>query len=92
MRELPTLSEAGVPGYEMSGWIGMFAPAGTPRDIVSKLNAEVGRIVKLPDIQEKLTAMGLDPESSTVEKLAAMIRDDIARYGPIVRAANMKPD
>ena len=69
--ELPTLAEAGVPGYEMNLWIGAFAPAGTPGEIASKLTAEVARIVKLPDIGEKLAAMGVQPVGNTSEQFAA---------------------
>jgi tripartite-type tricarboxylate transporter receptor subunit TctC len=89
MSELPTIAESGVPGYEMVLWIGVFAPAGTPRDTVSKLNTEVVRIVKLPDIREKLDGMGVDPLGNTSEQTAEWIRREIARYGPVVKAANI---
>jgi len=90
--EMPTLSEAGVPGYEMNLWIGAFAPAGTPGDIAAKLTNEVMRIVKLPDIRERLAAMGVEPVGDTSEQLARTIRNEIARYGPVVKAANIKAD
>jgi tripartite-type tricarboxylate transporter receptor subunit TctC len=92
MPELPTIAESGVPGYEMVLWIGVFAPAGTPREVVSKLNAEVVRIVKLPDIREKLDGMGVDPLGNTSEQTAEWIRREIARYGPVVKAANIQAD
>jgi tripartite-type tricarboxylate transporter receptor subunit TctC len=92
MSELPTLAESGVPGYEMVLWIGVFAPAGTPREVVSKLNAEVVRIVRLPDIREKLDGMGVDPLGNTSEQTAEWIRREIARYGPVVKAANIKAE
>lgn len=90
MPELPTMSEAGVPGYEMTLWVSFFAPAGTPGAIVSKLNAEIARIVRLPDINEKLLASGVEPLGNTSEQLAEMISNEIARYRPVVQAANIK--
>ncbi len=90
--EMPTLSEAGVPGYEMNLWIGVFAPAGTPGDIAARLTNEVMRIVKLPDIRERLAAMGIEPVGDTAEQLARTIRSEIARYGPVVKAANIRAD
>jgi tripartite-type tricarboxylate transporter receptor subunit TctC len=92
MSELPTIAESGVPGYEMVLWIGVFAPAGTPRDVAAKLNAEVVRIVRLSDIREKLDAMGVEPLGNTSEQMVEWIRREIARYGPVVKAANIKAD
>ena len=92
MLELPTVAESGVPGYEMVLWIGVFAPAGTPGEIVSKLNAEVVRVVKLPDVREKLDGMGVEPLGNTSEQMAEWIRREIARFGPVVKAANIKAD
>jgi tripartite-type tricarboxylate transporter receptor subunit TctC len=90
MPELPTIAESGVPGYEMVLWIGVFAPAGTPNEVVTRLNAEVVRIVRLADIREKLEAMGVEPLGNTSEQMAEWIRREIARYGPVVKAANIK--
>jgi tripartite-type tricarboxylate transporter receptor subunit TctC len=92
MPELPTVAESGVSGYEMVLWIGVFAPAGTPGEIVSKLNAEVVRIVKLQDVREKLDGMGVEPVGNTSEQMAEWIRREIARFGPVVKAANIKAD
>jgi len=92
MSELPTIAESGVPGYEMVLWIGVFAPAGTPREIAEKLNAEVVRVVRLPDIREKLDAMGVEPVGNTSEQMAEWIRREITKYGPVVKAANIKAD
>jgi len=89
--EVPALAES-VPGYEMVLWIGMFAPAGTPRDIAARLNTEVVRIVKLPDIREKLHAMDVDPLGNTPEQVSEWIRREIAKYGPVVKAANIKAE
>ncbi len=92
MAELPTIAESGVPGYEMVLWIGVFAPAGTPREVVSKLNAEVVRIIRLPDIGEKLGGIGVDPLGNTSEQTAEWIRREIAKYGPVVKAANIQAE
>jgi tripartite-type tricarboxylate transporter receptor subunit TctC len=92
MPDLPTIAESGVPGYEMVLWIGVFAPAGTPREIADKLNAEVVRIVNLPDIREKLDGMGVDPLGNSSEQVAEWIRREIARFGPVVKAAGIKAD
>ena len=89
MSALPTIAESGVPGYEMVLWIGVFAPAGTPRELAEKLNAEVVRIVRLSDIREKLDAMGVEPLGNTQEQMAEWIRREIARYAPVVKAANI---
>ena len=91
MPEVPTVAEA-VPGYEMVLWIGMFAPAGTPREIAAKLNAEVVRIVKLPDIRQKLDGMGVEPLGNTPEQVSEWIRREIAKYGPVVKAGNIKAE
>ena len=91
MADLPTIAES-VPGYEMALWIGVFAPAGTPGEITSKLNAEVVRIVNLPDIREKLDGMGVEPLGNTSEQVAEWIRREIAKFGPVVKAANIKSD
>jgi tripartite-type tricarboxylate transporter receptor subunit TctC len=90
MADLPTIAESGVPGYEMVLWIGVFAPAGTPPDIAAKLNAEVVRIVNLPDIRQRLDGMGVGPLGNTSQQMAEWIRREIARYGPVVKAAGIK--
>jgi tripartite-type tricarboxylate transporter receptor subunit TctC len=92
MPGLPTLAESGVPGYDMSLWIGLFAPAGTPREVVLKLSAEIARIVKLADVREKLAGMGVDPLGNGPEQVADWIRKEIARYGPVVKAGNLKAE
>jgi len=92
MSKLPTIAESGVPGYEMVLWIGGLAPAGTPRDIASKLNAEVVRVVGLSDIRERLSGMGVEPLGNTSEQMAEWIRREIAKFGPVVKAANIKAD
>lgn len=89
MPEVPAMSEA-VPGYEMVLWIGVFAPAGTPQEAAAKLNAEVVRIVNLSDIREKLAGMGVEPLGNSSEQMSEWIRGEIAKFGPVVKAANIK--
>jgi tripartite-type tricarboxylate transporter receptor subunit TctC len=91
MPDIPAMTET-VPGYEMVLWIGVFAPAGTPGDVAAKLNAEVVRVVKLPEVREKLEAMGVEPLGNTSEQMAEWIRREIAKFGPVVKAANIKAD
>ena len=88
----PTVAESGVPGFEASNWVAMVAPAGTPRDIVAKINADANRALKMPDVRERLAGVGADPVGSTPEELAAKIRDDSERYGKTVGLLKLKLD
>jgi tripartite-type tricarboxylate transporter receptor subunit TctC len=90
--EIPTVAEAGVPGYEYDSWTGFLAPAGTAPAIVSQVNAEVVRIGKLPDIRERLTHLGLDIVGSSPEAFAALIKDNNARIGKVIRDAGIKAE
>ena len=90
--EMPTVAEAGVPGYEVVTWFGLFAPAGVPGEIIAKLNAEAGRAVNLPDFRERLAALGGEPAAGTSEEFAAQIRREIIRYTAIAKAANIKAE
>ena len=92
MPQVPTLAESGVPGYEMNPWFGLFAPAGTPAAVVGKLNAEVTRILALPDVRERLFAIGAEPMGATPEQFAAMVRADVDKWGKLVRAAGISAD
>jgi tripartite-type tricarboxylate transporter receptor subunit TctC len=89
---LPTMAEAGVPGYEMETWLGLVAPAATPREVVATLNAEVQRAMTLPDVQEKLRAQGLTPSRITPEQFGAFIRTEHAKWGKVIRDAGVKPE
>jgi tripartite-type tricarboxylate transporter receptor subunit TctC len=88
----PTVAESGVPGFEASNWVAMVAPAGTPRDIIAKINADANRALKMPDVRERLTAVGADAVGSTPEELATKIRDDSERYGKTVGLLKLKLD
>ena len=82
--DVPTLTELGIP-VVATGWGGVGAPAGVPAQIVERVNKEVGRIVNLPDVKEKIVALGGEPRHGTPEEFGQFIRDEVARWGPIVR-------
>jgi tripartite-type tricarboxylate transporter receptor subunit TctC len=87
--DVPTLAEAGVPGYEMVLWSGVFAPAGTPSTIVSRLQKEIARAVFLPDVRERMLNLGVEPIGSTSEDLAATMRAQIAEYTRVAKTGNI---
>ncbi len=90
---LPTVAEAGVPGYEFQAWFGIVAPAGTPRPIIDKLNGELRRLLTLPDVREKLTAQGgFEINSGSPEAFSALIRKEIDHWGKLVRQTGAKVD
>jgi tripartite-type tricarboxylate transporter receptor subunit TctC len=90
--DLPTLAEAGVPGYEATSWNGIFAPAKTPRPIIDKIHAEVVKILNTPDVREKLIAAGSDPVGSTPEEFLAFVKVELARWGKVIRENNIRAD
>lgn len=90
--ELPTIAESGLPSYEVTQWYGLQAPAGTPKEVLAKLNAEVRKILSMPDIVEKLTAQGAEPAPSTPEVLEAYVKAEIAKWAKVVKASGAKVD
>jgi tripartite-type tricarboxylate transporter receptor subunit TctC len=88
--ELPTMDESGLKGFELLGWIGLLGPAGTPREIVDRLNADINKMLA-GDIRPRLTDLGLDAVGGTPEQFAAFIRQDIAKYVKIVKVAGIAP-
>ena len=90
--DTPTVAESGVPGYDISVWAGLFAPAGTPSAIVTRLYQEATRAMNAPDTREKLKNIGMDPGGMAPEQLAATIKADIAKYGAIVKAAGIRAE
>jgi tripartite-type tricarboxylate transporter receptor subunit TctC len=87
--DLPAIGEL-VPGYAVSSWFGMLAPAGTPRDIVSRLNQSLARIVKQPDVQARLRADGVEPAHTTPEEFRRFIGEEITKWSKVVKAGNIK--
>lgn len=90
--QVPTFAEAGLPSFEARSWYGVLAPAGTPTPIVNKLSAEIGRIVNLPEVREKLVGQGADPLVSTPERFAAMMKADASRMANVIKNANIRLD
>jgi tripartite-type tricarboxylate transporter receptor subunit TctC len=90
--DLPTMAEAGLPGFDISTWYGLFAPAGTPAAIVAKWNTDVTRILNSPDIRAKLMADGAEPAPDTPEQFAQMIARELAKYARIIKASGAKVD
>jgi tripartite-type tricarboxylate transporter receptor subunit TctC len=89
--ELPTLAEAGVPGFDLSTWFGVFVPGGTPRDIVTRLNAEVVKALDAPDMRERLGKMGAEPPAdNTPERFAAFIRSESDKYARVIKSSGAK--
>jgi len=90
--DVPTVAEAGYPGFEVTSWHSILAPAGTPREIVARLNQELLRIVQMPEVRERLAAIGMEPAGSTPEQLGAEIRAEVARWGPVLKRAGIRPE
>ena len=91
MPELPTIAEAGVPGYESSTWFGPLAPAKTPREIVVRLNTELLKILQRPDVRTRFAAEGIEALGSTPEEFGAYIKAEIDRWGRVIKAAGITP-
>ena len=90
--EIPTIAEAGVPGYDMSPWIAVFAPAATPRAIIDRLNTEINRALKLPDVVQNLSTQGLDPWPSSSEEFSVRLKTDFEKYERLIRMTGAKVD
>jgi tripartite-type tricarboxylate transporter receptor subunit TctC len=90
--DVPTVIEQGVPGFEVTAWFGLLAPAGTPRDIVMRLNESTARVLRTPATATRLQALGLTPAPGTPEEFAELIRAELARWTKIVRAANIRAE
>lgn len=89
--ELPAIAET-VPGVALDVWLGVFMPAGVPKDILTKVNADIAQVLQSPEVRTSLAAQGIEPTTSTPEALAQTIRDDHARWGKVIREANIKAD
>ena len=90
--DVPTIAEAGVPGYEALGWYGLLAPAGTPRPVIERINREVNALLARPDFRAKLSTQGVEPMGGTPEDFSALIARDRARWGEVIRRGNIRPD
>jgi tripartite-type tricarboxylate transporter receptor subunit TctC len=90
--EVPTLDEAGYPGFEIESWFGLLAPHGTPAPIIARLNAETVKVLARDDVKQTLNAQGLQLEPGTPEQFAAHIKREIAKFTRIARAAGIKAE
>jgi tripartite-type tricarboxylate transporter receptor subunit TctC len=88
--EVPTIAEAGLPGFEYKGWYGMLAPGKTPRKTINSLNAEVGRIIEMPESRERIASLGAVAKSSSPEAFSKLVRDEIATRTKVWKAAGVK--
>jgi tripartite-type tricarboxylate transporter receptor subunit TctC len=86
------MAEAGFPDFEIVTWYGMVAPAGTPRELITRLNTEIARILELPDTRERLASLGAQPMGGSAEQFDAYIKSESVKFGKIVRALNLQVD
>lgn len=91
LADVPTISEQGFPGVEATAWYGVLAPAGTPRPIVTRLHAELVKVLKLPDVEQKLDGLGFEIAGTTPEQFSAYIRSEIRKWEKVVKASGAKP-
>ncbi len=87
--DLPTIAEAGLPGYAVTVWFGMLAPAKTPAEIINRVQTEIARGLKTPAVRERLTAMGAEPSGNTPDEFAAFLRSEIAKWRKVVKSAGL---
>jgi tripartite-type tricarboxylate transporter receptor subunit TctC len=92
MPDVPTMSEAALPGFEMLSWFGLLAPAATPRNIVMRVNAETAKVLALPEIRTALANQGLEPRGGTPEQFGDYIKAEIAKITKIARTAGVKAE
>jgi tripartite-type tricarboxylate transporter receptor subunit TctC len=92
LADVPTMAEAGVPGYDLAAWFAAFAPAKTPRPIVDKLNQALVTALADKATQERLLAAGIEPEASTPDELRAFVPVEIRKWAEIVKAAGIQPE
>ena len=90
--QLPTMAEAGVRGYEAKSWNGMLAPAGTPADIIKRLNTEFNGIIEMPEVKKRMLDNGYEPVGGSPERFGELIRTEIAKWAPVVKAAGVRVD
>lgn len=90
--QVPTFTEAGLPGFDVGLWYAVLAPAGTPKEIIAKLSTEIARILAMPDTKEKLARQGMSPFISTSEQFAALMKADMVKWGKVIKTANIRID
>jgi tripartite-type tricarboxylate transporter receptor subunit TctC len=90
--EVPTMQEAGVRGYEAVSWYGMFVPAGTPKEVITRVHDDTVRALQKPDVLERFTALGVEPVGSTPEFLAKYLQAEITKWAEVVKRSGLRPE
>ena len=90
--EIPTMEEAGVPGFDISNWFGVFVPAATPKDVIAKLNREISKALQLKDVRERMADQGLETVGNTSEQFSAFLRAEIAKYAKLIQVSGARAD
>ena len=90
--DIPTLSQAGVPGYDANAWFGVFAPTGTPDAVIARLQSEISRIVKVPEVRDRFLALGAEPVGNTPEQFAAFYRNEVLKWAKVVKESGAQID
>ena len=88
--DVPTIAEAGYPGAQVLIWYGAVAPAATPKDVIARLNREIVKVMQVPDVRERFSQQGIDPETSTPEQFAQLVREEYARWTKVIRTSGIK--
>lgn len=88
--DLPTVAETGLPGYEAIGWQGILAPAGTPKDVVSKLNSEIVKVLRMPEIRSRITEQGFEPVGNTPEQFGEFLKSDLEKWAKVIKIAGVR--
>ena len=89
--DVPTIAELGYPEFEISSWQAMFAPTGTPKDVIAKINAETTKLLATPEVRARIQKEGADPVASTPEQFDKRIRNEVAKWEKVVKAAGLGP-
>ena len=90
MPDVPSIADT-VPGFEAATWVGLLAPAGTPKEIVSRMQQEVAKVLQLPEVREKLSASGAEPVGNTPEQFGAYVASEVAKWDRVVKQAKIPP-
>jgi tripartite-type tricarboxylate transporter receptor subunit TctC len=88
--DIPTISEAGLAGFHQTTWQGLFVPAGTPKPVIAKLSAETMRVMRLPEVEERLISQGVDAVASSPDEFSAFVKQEVAKYEKLVKVAKLK--
>jgi tripartite-type tricarboxylate transporter receptor subunit TctC len=90
--ELPTVAESGLPGFDVFGWNGLLAPAGTPAPVIAKLHGEIVKALQIPEVRERIAGFGFEPVGDTPEEFGEFVRKDIARWAKVAKASGARVD